>query len=141
MIEQVLANLPRLRAEAEALMTATCTVYRKTGTTHDGAFVSPTWEAVYTGKFRLRSNGTYESSASGQTGASNTVQRNEARFPVGAYWPQEGDVIEVTASTDPGLVGSVWRISQPAPVSEHATSYRPPVDRLIGDDVPDFEGA
>lgn len=140
-LDDLLANLPRLRGEAEALMQASCIVHRKVGEQRNGITVTPLWSTVYTGKFRLRGNGTYESSNAGQAGATATVQRNEARFPVGAYFPAAGDVIEVTASTDPGLVGSVWRIAQPAPVSELATSYRPPVDRLLGDDIPVFEEA
>ena len=126
---------------AAALMTASCQVYRKTGTRRDGVRIVALWETVYQGKCRLRSHGNYEAVKGGLAGSTLAIYRNEIRLPVGSYAAQRGDVIQITNSLDANLIGQLWRIASDWPVDEHATAYRPPVDRLDGDELAEFEQA
>lgn len=129
--DRILAALPRLRAEAESLMTATWLVERLAG---DAPLVgyapTPTRSTVYSGRGKLQSYEGHEQ-RTGLSSATVVVQRLSIHFPVGSFDPQPGDVATCTASTDPAIVGRVYRIAQAWPVKEHATSYRVFVDEVL----------
>lgn len=137
--DRILATLPRLRAEAEALMTATATIYRKTGQTRDGVRLVAVWTAVYTGRCKVQTYEAHEQQQGTQSGATATAQRSQVHVPVGAYSPEPGDVVKLTASRDPHMVGRLWRVVVRWPAKEHATAYRAHVDELLGDDLAAFE--
>ena len=126
------------RRMAEALMTATATIYRKTGQTRAGARLTATWVAVYTGRAKIQTYEAHEQTQGTQTGASATVQRSQVHVPVGAYMPEPGDVVRLTGSRDPLMIGRLWRVVTRWPAKEHATAYRAHVDELLGDDLAEF---
>jgi hypothetical protein len=99
------------RAAAERLMVDTCTVRRITPG-EDPVTGAPTDTAtvVYTGQAKRQSEAQYEITP--DVGDSlRTVQRYLAHFPVGAFLPDVGDVIEWTACPqDPDRVGTKDRI-------------------------------
>ena len=131
MLDAILSALPRLRAEAEALMTSTWRVERLSDDAPLVGFTpTPTRSTVYQGRGKLQS---YEGQESRPTveSASVSVQRLSIHFPVGAFVPLPGDVATCTASSDPALVGRVFRIVQAWPVKEHATAYRVFVDEVV----------
>jgi hypothetical protein len=130
-----------MRRAAESLMTASCQVYRKTGSRRDGVRVVAVWELVYEGRAKVQTYEGHERTVGGVTGASTVEQRSSLHVPVGAFRPMPGDVARITASTDPLMVGRLWRIVQQYPVKEHATAYRAFVDELVGDSLAEFEGA
>ncbi|GMA26196.1 hypothetical protein GCM10025864_39550 [Luteimicrobium album] len=105
-------SLTRHRANAEALMIDTCTVRRIVGSTEDPTTGAPvdTYEDVYQGKAKRQSEAQYEVTPDiGE--AVFTVQRYLAHFPVGAFLPNVGDVIEWTACPeDPLRAGTKDRI-------------------------------
>lgn len=136
---RILATLPRLRAEAEALMTGSCVVYRKTGTRRDGVRIVALWETVYEGRCKLQTYEGHEQTVGGQTGATAVVQRSSVHVPVGSFLSEPGDVARLTGSRDPLLLGRMFRITQRYPVKEHATAYRIFVDELVGDELAEFE--
>ena len=101
------------RRAAESLMTDTCVVRRKsTGAGTDPVTGAPidTWTTLYEGPAKRQSEAQYE--VTPDVGESlRTVQRYLAHFPVGAFLPSVGDVIEWTACPqDPDRVGSKDRI-------------------------------
>ena len=127
----ILAALPRLRREAEALMTSTWLVERLSDDAPLVGYVpTPTRSTVYSGRGKLQSYEGNESSR-GASDATVTVQRLAIHFPVGSFEPKPGDVATCTASSNPALVGRVFRISQWWPLKEHATAYRVAVDEVI----------
>lgn len=126
-----MAALPRLRREAEALMTSEWLVERLAEDAPLVGFTpTPTRTTVYEGRGKLQS---YEGNESrrGLSDASVTVQRLAIHFPVGAFEPMPGDVATCTASSNPALVGRVFRVSQWWPLKEHATAYRVAVDEVL----------
>lgn len=135
-----LSALPAMRAMAESLMTAQCVVRRKAGERRDGVRLVVQWEKVYEGRCKLQTYEGHERTAAGSASTSLVEQRSSVHFPVGAFLPNPGDVVQLTASTDRLLLGRIWRITQRYPVKEHATSYRAFVDELIGDEMSEFEG-
>ena len=118
-------------------MVDSCTVRRKTGEAVDEVTfkVTPIYETVYTGRVKMQ---TYEGHEVAREAAGQTVvqQRSSAHFPVGALHVVPGDVVTVTASLDPLMVGRSWRIVQEYPVKTFATAYRVFVDENIGEEVP-----
>ena len=132
-----LAVTLRGRRAAESLMLDTCTVRRKSGeTVAEVTFeVTPTYDTIYTGRVKMQ---TYEGHEVEREAAGQLVvqQRSSAHFPVGALHVVPGDVVTVTASLDPLMVGRSWRITQEYPVKTHATAYRVFVDENIGEPVP-----
>jgi len=127
------------RRLAEALMTATATIYRRTGERRDGIRVVAQWSVVYTGRAKLQTYEAYEQTPGGSSGATVTVQRSHLHLPVGAYSPEPGDVARMDTSRDPHMVGRLWRVTTRWPAKEHATAYRASVEELIGDDLTTFE--
>lgn len=95
-----------------------------------GLTPTPVLSTVYEGRGKLQSYEGNESRA-GVEGSSVTVQRLSIHFPVGAFTPEPGDMATCTASTDPAIVGRVFRVAQLWPVKEHATAYRVAVDEVI----------
>lgn len=119
------------RRAAEALMTSTWRVERLSGDAPLVGYVpTPTRTTVYEGRGKLQSYEGHERATEAQ-GATVVVQRLSIHFPHGAFAPQPGDVATCTASTDPAMVGRVFRLAQSWPVKEHATSYRIFVDEVI----------
>lgn len=120
--------LPRLRAQAESMMVDTCTVRRVTGElTDDDGNVTPAYVAVYSGKCRVPPP-TVQASTPEVGGASMTVRRQEIHFPVGAFRPTVGQVIDITGCpTDPFMVGRTFRVTDPG-TGANATAYRVAVE-------------
>lgn len=119
------------RRAAEALMTSSWLVERLSDDAPLVGYVpTPTRSTVYEGRGKLQSYEGYERAAEAQ-GATVVVQRLSIHFPHGAFVPEPGDVATCTASTDPALVGRVFRLAQAWPVKEHSTSYRVFVDEVI----------
>ena len=121
------------RRNAESLMLDTCTVRRKgTTTTPDpetGAPI-PVWDVVYTGKAKRQSQ-TLEPNTTDVGESLRTTVRYQAHFPVGAFVPQVGDVIEWTACPlDPDRVGTRDRVLSPFAKSL-ATAMRLDVEQEV----------
>jgi hypothetical protein len=122
--------LPRLRAQAESMMVDACTVRRVTGElTDDDGNVSNVYAAVYDGKCRVPPP-TVQASTPEVGGATVTVRRQEVHFPVGAFRPAVGQVIDITGCpTDPFMVGRVFRVTDPG-TGANATAYRVAVEEV-----------
>ncbi|MEE6273516.1 DUF6093 family protein [Georgenia sp. MJ206] len=135
------------RVAAERWMRDRCVVRRLTGTTEDDDFViHPVYEVVYgpdtpgrAGRCKIQTYDAYERTAE-SAGASQTTQRSNVHFPVGAFRMEEGDVLTVLSSVDPMLVGRSYRIAQEAPVKSLATAYRVFIDENLGQEVPPWTG-
>jgi len=133
------AALLELRAQAESLMLDTCTVGNPTGTitNETTGVVTVTYTNVYGptiapyyGKFKMQSTtGAPANPTVG--GATFTVLRSEAHFPVGAFTPDDGQVVRPTAVVlDPLLVGRVFRVVSLLHKSM-ATAYRLGVEEVV----------
>lgn len=129
------------RAEAEAIMTATCEVLRPTGaTTTVGYKVVPVYDTIYgpdspkKGICKPQSFRPHET-VRGQGGSTITTARSEIHFPVGAFVALPGDIIRILDSTNPGLAGLTYRAVADDLAVEHVTSYRVPVERNLGEVV------
>lgn len=137
------------RRAAEQKMTDRCVVRRKTGetTTDPETFeVVPVFEVVYgpavtphKGRCKVQTYDAYETNAE-SAGATVTTQRSNVHFPVGAFRMRVGDLVTITASVDPFLVGRSYRLAQEAPVKTHATAYRCFIDENLGEEVPPWQG-
>lgn len=110
----IAANLPQLRVEAESMMQTVCRVGVGTYGT-DPVTLNPTYtfdQIIYVGKCRIRftSSATNTVDVGGQDVA---VQSLTLSLPIaGTTTVRTGHLVEVTANpTDPGLVGTVFRIS------------------------------
>jgi len=85
---------------------------------------------VYTGRVKIQSGATQESTPEAG-GATITVQRSEAHFPVGAFVPAVGQVITITAAAlDPLMVGLVFRVVALLHKSA-GTAYRLSVEEVV----------
>lgn len=84
---------------------------------------------VYSGPAKSQTRDTYEQNP--EAGAHTyTVQRYRADFPVGAFEPRVGDVIEWTACPlDPDMVGVCERVTAPFGKT-FKTAMRLPVERV-----------
>lgn len=108
----VVAALPGFRAQAESLMTDTCTVSRGGGEVFNPA--TGQYEAaqtpVYEGKCRLQS--VRAQAANPEAGeAVYTVERVELQLPFGVTF-HVGDTATFTGSLlNPDLVGAVYRVT------------------------------
>lgn len=121
------AELPFLRSEAEARMTDRVAVMRKTGatTTVDGLEV-PEWATVYAASpFRL--GGSNAGSSGTRTVTIGTTEMQLAvrvgHFPAATDLLADGDLIEVTAGENAGLVLQIVE----ADWQDQATARRVPV--------------
>jgi len=130
--DAIAAELPGLRAEAEARMRDTCAVRRVTGTATDAAGnVTPTLsEPVYgpglaphAGKCRVQATAAQEQTAS-LAEHTMTLQRYTVHVPVAAFEPAVGDVITIVdAVDDEHLAGRTFRVVALLHKSQ-ATAYR-----------------
>lgn len=128
----VTAAVQRGRFLAEQQMLDECIVRRLTGTTVDPetAVETPTWVVLYEGRAKCQTYEGYESNTDGG-GHQFTQQRYAAHFPVGAFKPEVGDVVEWTACRlDPDLLGTKDRITALFNKS-FATAMRVSVDRGV----------
>lgn len=121
------AELPNLRAEAEARMTSRAAVMRKTGgVTVVGGLEVPEWATVYADTpFRL--GGAQRGGAGTRTvtvgGVSTEVALRVGNLPAGTSNLHDNDLIEITAGENTGLV---LRIIEAA-WQDQATARRVPV--------------
>lgn len=116
------AALPTLRAEAEARMTSTCTIRRKTGTTTivNGLKV-PVWAVIYTDlPVRRTDPGSRGVEVAGVAYREATGRDD---FPFDATLLRDNDHVEVTSGE---WVGTVERIIK-ATKADKATARRCPV--------------
>lgn len=131
---------PTRRRRAEALMIDRCIVTRAAGDKDEltGAYPQvqvypdPQWPDTHRHKAGPAKSQTYEAyeQTPESAGHSSTVQRYRADFPVGAFQPEVGDVIEWTrCPLDPAREGVKERITAPFNKTL-ATAQRVFVDRV-----------
>ncbi|MGY5202975.1 DUF6093 family protein [Bifidobacterium adolescentis] len=123
--------LERGRENAESLMTDECTVVRpgEAATDPDTGEVKPTFTQVYAGHCKVQTSGglaseNTEGSAAQAMGAVSLVWSLYAHFPYGTPGLRAGDVVEVTESANPLLVGRRLRLVSPQSEKTHATACR-----------------
>lgn len=123
--------LERARGNAESLMTDECTVVRPGEAATDPATgeVKPTSTQVYAGHCKVQTSGglaseNTEGSAAQAMGAVSLVWSLCVHFPYGTPGLRAGDVVEVTESANPLLVGRRLRLVSPQSEKTHATACR-----------------
>lgn len=123
--------LAKARANAEDLMTDQCVVTRPGDTTTDPETGLPNTgtEKVYEGRCKVQTSGGLaseqtEGSASQAMGAVSLVWSLYVHFPYGTPGLRAGDVVEVTESANPLLVGRRLRLVSPQSEKTHATACR-----------------
>ena len=123
--------LERGRENAESLMTDECTVVRpgEAATDPDTGEVKPTSTQVYAGHCKVQTSGglaseNTEGSAAQAMGAVSLVWSLYAHFPYGTPGLRAGDVVEVTESANPLLVGRRLRLVSPQSEKSWATACR-----------------
>jgi hypothetical protein len=111
-------------------MTDTAIVQRSTGvTTAADGTVTHTWATVYSGPAKRQTYEALESSPKAG-GATITVQRYAAHFPVGEFVARVDDrVTWLTSQLDPGLPGRVDRVAAILHKTS-ATAYRVGVEEV-----------
>lgn len=121
------AELPFLRAEAEARMTSTATVRRlseRVEQDEETGLEVPVWDDIYTGPFRLGgSSGAAGTRTVTIGGVEVQVATRVAHFPASTTDLTDGDLIDLTAGENAGLV---LRIVE-ADWQDQATARRVPV--------------
>lgn len=129
--DAIAAELPGLRAEAEARMTSRCTVRRKGGTPVivDG-FKVPGWTVVHT-DLPIRLGGTTRGASSARrddigSGEVEVAVRT-AHFPAATSDLADSDYVEITSGENAGLV---LRIVE-ATWQDQATARRVPVVSVV----------
>jgi hypothetical protein len=124
----VSSAVARGRKAAEARMTSTVSVMRKTGatTTDADGFTVPVWATVHAG-VRFRLAGAPQSASQSRTldvgGVAVTLAVRVGHFPVTVDDLQDGDLIDVTAGDN---AGTVWRVVE-AGFQDQSTARRVPV--------------
>lgn len=118
-------SLPELRAEAEALMTSSCTIReRSTETTTDenGETVDVPGAVVYSGPCRIRPA---DSSSSSLTFGGGEVFTFDylVTVPFAQAGVSEGQRVEIDSSPDASLVDAEWEIRKVAR-GDHITARR-----------------
>ena len=123
--------MARARANAEDLMTDQCVVTRPGESTTDPNTGLPTTgtEHVYEGRCKVQTSGGLaseqtEGSAAQAMGAVSLVWSLYMHFPFGTDGLRAGDVVEITESTNPLLVGRRLRLVSPQSEKTHATACR-----------------
>ena len=123
--------LAKARANAECLMTDRCTVTRPGESVTDPDTGLPTTgtEHVYEGRCKVQTSGGLaseqtEGSAAQAMGAVSLVWSLYVHFPYGTPGLRAGDVVEVTESANPLLVGRRLRLVSPQSEKTHATACR-----------------
>lgn len=122
--------LAKARANAEALMTDECTVVRPSGSVTDPATgeVKPASTHVYSGCCKVQTSGglaseNVEGSAAQSMGAVSLVWSLYIHFPFGTML-RNGDLVTVTKSANPELVGHRYRMISPQSEKSWATACR-----------------
>lgn len=122
--------LERARKSAEALMTDECTVVRPSGSVTDPATgeVKPASTQVYAGRCKVQTSGglaseNVEGSAAQAMGAVSLVWSLYIHFPFGTSL-RNGDLVTVTKSANPELVGRRYRMISPQSEKSWATACR-----------------
>lgn len=123
--------LAKARANAECLMTDRCTVTRPGESVTDPDTGLPTTgiEHVYEGCCKVQTSGGLaseqtEGSAAQAMGAVSLVWSLYVHFPYGTPGLRAGDVVGVTESANPLLVGRRFRLVSPQSEKTHATACR-----------------
>lgn len=123
--------LSKARRDAEGLMTDQCTVTRPDESTTDPDTGLPDTgtEQVYQGKCKVQTSGGLaseqtEGSAAQAMGAVSLVWSLYMHFPFGTSGLRAGDVVEVTESVNPLLIGRRLRLVSPQSEKTHATACR-----------------
>jgi hypothetical protein len=123
--------LSKARRDAEGLMTDQCTVTRpgESTTDPDTGLPDTGTEQVYEGKCKVQTSGGLaseqtEGSAAQNMGAVSLVWSLYVHFPYGTPGLRAGDVVEVTESANPLLVGRRFRLVSPQSEKTHATACR-----------------
>lgn len=123
--------LAKARANAECLMTDRCIVTRpgESVTDPNTGEVKPTSTQVYVGHCKVQTSGglaseNVEGSAAQAMGAVSLVWSLYVHFPYGTPGLRAGDVVEVTESANPLLVGRRFRLVSPQSEKTHATACR-----------------
>lgn len=121
----ITAALPQLRAEAEARMTSSAIVRRKTGTTKVDGITVPQWTTIHTGPFRLASGRNAGASRTHTVGGVEyEVSTREAHFPIAVTTLRDADVLEVLIGDAAGLF---FRIIE-TDIADQLTARRMPVE-------------
>lgn len=123
--------LAKARANAECLMTDRCIVTRPGESVTDPDTGLPTTgtEHVYEGCCKVQTSGGLaseqtEGSAAQAMGAISLVWSLYVHFPYGTPGLRAGDVVEVTESANPLLVGRRFRLVSPQSEKTYATACR-----------------
>ncbi|MBU9111865.1 DUF6093 family protein [Bifidobacterium ruminantium] len=122
--------LAKARANAEDLMTDQCVVTRPGDTTTDPETGLPNTGTtpVYAGKCKVQTSGglaseNVEGSAAQSMGAVSLVWSLYIHFPFGTSL-RNGDLVTVTSSANPELVGRRYRMISPQSEKSWATACR-----------------
>ena len=124
-------TLPRLRAEAESRMRATCSITRPIGEP-DPVTGEREHAPVWYGKCRVKSVASRVQSSVDVVTAAVTRVSDEVHIPVDVGPILVGDVITITAVEDPRLariVGTIYRVTS-LHEGNDTTAQRLPVERL-----------
>lgn len=123
--------LSKARRDAEGLMTDQCTVTRpgESTTDPDTGLPDTGTEKVYEGRCKVQTSGGLaseqtEGSAAQNMGGVSLVWSLYVHFPYGTPGLRAGDVVEVTESANPLLVGRRFRLVSPQSEKTHATACR-----------------
>ena len=133
------------RRRAHRLMTARCVIRRPTGeriTDPETLRVTAEYEVVYDpearpwlGRCKPRSFRPQEATPN-VADATEVSVISEIHMPVGSVAVRPGDVITMLESRNPLIVGQHYRVRADDLVVEDPTTYRVPVIRIIGEEVP-----
>lgn len=122
--------LAKARANAECLMTDRCVVTRPgvTTTDPDTGLTTTGKEKVYEGRCKVQTSGglaseNVEGSAAQAMGAVSLVWSLYIHFPFGTSL-RNGDLVTVTKSANPELVGRRYRMISPQSEKSWATACR-----------------
>ena len=123
--------LAKARRNAESLMVDRCTVSRpgESTTDPDTGLTATTVRRVYQGRCKVQTSGGLaseqtEGSVAQAMGAVSLVWSMYIHFPYGTAGLRAGDVVEVTESANPLLVGRRLRLVSPQSEKTHATACR-----------------
>jgi hypothetical protein len=124
-------SLRRLRSYAESLMTDACVVERPGRSVTDPVTGLPSTPAlkVYEGRCKVQSAGglaaeNVEGSAAINMGAVSLAWSLRVDLPWNVTGLKAGDLVTISASGNPNLVGSRFRLVSPHSEKSHATACR-----------------
>ena len=116
LLDAVRAELPEMRARAEALMVDACSVTRAGADAAafnpaTGGYTQPDPVDVYAGKCRVQVTDALNEQTPEYGGREVTLQQAIVSVPIDATGIQVGDVVTITAANyDPELVGVTYRV-------------------------------